>query len=114
MKLLIGDSCHILALNRGRSYEGCVRRGLLGLGILGGVGDAMCPWRLNRDGSFEWEKCSSDCKVVGDNQGEIGRSTGLAKKVCPRLRDLATLSAGGITQPRHTFLANSVQDSAKV
>ena len=29
--------------------------------------------------------------------------TELAKNVCPRLRDLATAPAGGITQPRTTF-----------
>ena len=29
--------------------------------------------------------------------------TELAKKVCPRLRDLATAPAGGITQPRTYF-----------
>ena len=29
--------------------------------------------------------------------------TELAKKVCPRLRDLATVLAGGITQPRTYF-----------
>ena len=35
--------------------------------------------------------------------------TELAKKVCPRLRELATAPAGGITHPmEHTFLANSV------
>ena len=37
--------------------------------------------------------------------------TELAKKVCPRLRDLATSPAGGITQPRARFFANSVDPS---
>ena len=91
-----------------------MRRGLLGLGILGGVGDAMCPWRLNRDGSFEWEKCSSDCKVVGDNQGEIGRSTELAKKVCPRLRELAPAARGGITQPGTNFFGGLCRSVDKI
>ena len=35
-------------------------------------------------------------------------STDMAKKVCPRLRDLVTAPAGEITQPRTNFLANSV------
>ena len=33
----------------------------------------------------------------------IHPNTELAKKVCPRLRDLATAQTGGITQPRTTF-----------
>ena len=32
-----------------------------------------------------------------------GINTELAKKVCPRLRDLATAPAGGITHPRTNF-----------
>ena len=37
----------------------------------------------------------------------------MAKKGCPRLRELAPAASGGITQPRTTFLPNSVLLSLK-
>ena len=46
-----------------------MRRGVLNLGILGGVGAAQCPWRVNSDGSLEWEDCSVDCPIASDGHG---------------------------------------------
>ena len=39
-------------------------------------------------------------------------TTELTKKVCPRLRDLATAPAGGITQPRTHFFGQLCREAA--
>ena len=50
-----------------------MRRGVLGLDLLPGVGDPMCPWRVKSNGDYEWERCSSDCKVVGEGGSHPGQ-----------------------------------------
>ena len=45
----------------------------------------------------------ANASVVSVSKGEPPHTTELAKKVCPRLRDLATAPADGITQPRINF-----------
>ena len=50
-----------------------MRRGVLGLDLLPGVGDPMCPWKIKSNGDYEWERCSSDCKVVGGGGSQPGQ-----------------------------------------
>ena len=54
-----------------------MRRGVLGLDLLPGVGDPMCPWKVNANGDYEWERCSSDCKVVGQGGSQPGQEISL-------------------------------------